>query len=435
MNSTEPQRAKERGNRSLTVTKVYIHDVLRSSQPLFSLAFIAAFHVPRPKSIMASPGTAPISLKLEANFGAGGIATDTLLSAMLRASSEISEIIFSPGRAPQVEIHGQLIPIQSSRLPMMTADETRRVASDLIGNNKQAVTMLREQGYCDVSYGISGIARFRANIFIQRGSCAVVMRVIPSAIPDIASLNLPAHLGKIGSLREGIVLVTGPRASGKSSTLAALLDRINEQQTCHIITIEDPIEFLHNHKRATVHQRELHSDTPSFILALRAALRQAPRVILVSEIRDQETLELILEAAESGHLVLSSLSTVDAVKTVERFVNMFESSEQQATRARLAKTLRYVISQRLIPRKDGNGRVAAIEVLHVDTEVRSCMEQENQPSASLSREMKRSTGNGTQHFDAAISQLVRSGVVDVETALAHASEPGELRQALGETDY
>jgi twitching motility protein PilT len=300
----------------------------------------------------------------------------------------------------------------------------------LIGNNKQAVTMLREQGYCDVSYGISGIARFRANIFIQRGSCAVVMRVIPSTIPDLASLNLPAQLTKIGTLREGIVLVTGPRASGKSSTLAALLDRINEQQTCHIITIEDPIEFLHNHKRATVHQRELHSDTPSFVLALRAALRQAPRVILVSEIRDQEILELMLEAAESGHLVLSSLNSVDAVKTVERFVNMFESSEQQTVRARLAKTLRYVISQRLIPRKDGNGRVAAVEVLHVDSEVRSCMEQENQPSASLSREIKRSTGNGTQHFDVAITQLVRSGVVDVEAALAHASEPGELRQVL-----
>jgi twitching motility protein PilT len=384
---------------------------------------------------MAAPGNAPISLKLEANFGSGGIATDTLLSAMLRASSEISEIIFSPGRAPQVEIHGQLIPVQSSRLQLMTADETRRVASDLIGNNKQAVTMLREQGYCDVSYGISGLARFRANVFIQRGSCAVVMRVIPSAIPDLATLKLPEHLAKIGQLREGIVLVTGPRASGKSSTLAALLDRINEQQTCHIITIEDPIEFLHNHKRATVHQRELHSDTPSFILALRAALRQAPRVILVSEIRDQETLELMLEAAESGHLVLSSLSTVDAVKTVERFANMFERSEQQATRARLSKTLRYVISQRLIPRKDGNGRVAAVEVLHVDNEVRSCMEQEGHPSASLSREMKRSTGNGTQHFDAAISQLVRSGVVDVETALAHASEPGELRQALSESSH
>ena len=317
----------------------------------------------------------------------------------------------------------------------MTADETRRVASDLIGNNKQAVTMLREQGYCDVSYGISGIARFRANIFIQRGSCAVVMRVIPSTIPDLASLNLPPHLEKIGTLREGIVLVTGPRASGKSSTLAALLDHINEHQTCHIITIEDPIEFLHNHKRATVHQRELHSDTPSFMLALRAALRQAPRVILVGEIKDRETLEIMLEAAESGHLVLSSLNTVDAVKTIERFVGMFESSEHYSIRARLAKTLRYVISQRLIPRKDGNGRVAAVEVLHVDSEVRSCMEQENHPSASLSREMKRSSGNGTQHFDAAIGQLVRAGVVDVETALAHASEPGELRQVLSESSH
>ena len=261
------------------------------------------------------------------------------------------------------------------------------------------------------------------------------MRVIPSAIPDLKSLGLPSHLAAVGTLREGIVLVTGPRASGKSSTLAALLDNINQLQTCHIITIEDPIEFLHNHKRATIHQRELHSDTPSFMLALRAALRQAPRVILVGEIKDRETLEIMLEAAESGHLVLSSLNTVDAVKTIERFVGMFESSEHTSIRARLAKTLRYVISQRLIPRKDGNGRVAAVEVLHVDSEIRSCMEQENHPSASLSREMKRSSGNGTQHFDAAIGQLVRAGVVDVETALAHASEPGELRQVLSESSH
>jgi twitching motility protein PilT len=209
-----------------------------------------------------------------------------------------------------------------------------------------------------------------------------------------------------------------------------LLDLINEQQTCHIITIEDPIEFLHNHKRATVHQRELHSDTPSFILALRAALRQAPRVIFVSEIRDRETLEIMLEAAESGHLVLSSLSTVDAVKTVERFVSMFESSEQSSVRGRLAKTLRYVISQRLIPRKDGNGRVAAVEVLQVDSQIRSCMEQEQQSSASISREMKRSSGQGTQHLDAAIGHLLRAGVIDVETALAHASEPLEFGHGL-----
>jgi twitching motility protein PilT len=383
---------------------------------------------------MAAPGSAPISLRVEPSFGIGPITTDALLSAMLRASSEISEIIFSPGRSPQVEIHGQLISVQHSRLQAMSADETRRIASDLIGSNKQAVNMLREQGFCDVSYGISGVARFRANVFIQRGSCAVVMRVIPGAIPTLASLNLPAHLSAIGRLREGIVLVTGPRASGKSSTLAALLDCINERQTCHIITIEDPIEFLHNHKQATIHQRELHSDTPSFILALRAALRQAPRVILVGEIRDRETLEIMLEAAETGHLVLSSLSTVDAVKTVERFVSMFESAEQSSVRARLAKTLRYVISQRLIPRRDGNGRVAAVEVLQVDPQIRSCMELESHPSASLSREMKRSSSNGTQHFDAAIGQLVRAGLVDIETALAHASEPAELRLALNATN-
>jgi twitching motility protein PilT len=381
---------------------------------------------------MAAPGNAPISFRLEANFAPGHIATDTLLAAILRSRKDVSEILFSPGRAPQVEIHGQLVSVENSRLQSMTADETRRVASDVIGTNKQAVTMLREQGYCDVSYGIAGVARFRANVFIQRGSCAVVMRVIPSAIPDLESLNLPAQLAEIGRLREGIVLVTGPRASGKSSTLAALLDRINEQQTCHIITIEDPIEFLHNHKRATVHQRELHSDTPSFLLALRAALRQAPRVILISEIRDVEVLELMLEAAESGHLVLSSLSTIDAVKTVERFVSMFPVSDQQATRGRLAKTLRYIISQRLIPRKDGNGRVAAVEVLRVDQEIRSCMEQDNQPNTTLSREMKRGTGNGTQHFDDAIGELVRSGIVDIETALAHASEPADLRRTLSE---
>ncbi len=381
---------------------------------------------------MATPGTAPISLSLATSFGSGGIATDSLLAAMLQASGEISEIIFSPGRAPQVEIHGQLIPVQSPRLQLMTADDTRRIGSDLIGSNKQAVTMLREQGFCDVSYGLSGKARFRANIFIQRGSCAIVMRVIPSALPSLASLGLPGSLEEVGTLREGIVLVTGPRASGKSSTLAALLDRINEQQTCHIITIEDPIEFLHNHKKATVHQRELHSDTPSFIQALRAALRQAPRVILVSEIRDVETLEVVLEAAETGHLVLSSLNTVDAVKTVERFVGMFEPSDHVEIRGRLAKTLRLVISQRLIPRKDGHGRVAAVETLKVDSRIRSCIEHESHPGTNLLREMKQG-GNGTQTFDEAIANLVRKGAVDFETAASFATDSAGLNAALGES--
>src|SRR5579863_2595720 len=261
-----------------------------------------------PQKPMAAPGSAPISVVVEPSNGSGTIAPHALLTAILRANSQVSDLIFSPGRPPQVEIHGQWIAIQGSAIRTLTADDTRRIASELIGENKQAIGLLREQGFCDVSYGLPGVARFRVNVFIQRGSCAVVMRVIATSIPAMSFLGLPPQLKKVAHLREGIVLVTGPRGSGKSSTLAALLDGINREQVCHIITIEDPIEFLHNHKRATVHQRELHSDTPSAAMALRAALRQAPDVILVGEMRDRETMEMVLEAAESGHLVLTSLN-------------------------------------------------------------------------------------------------------------------------------
>src|SRR4029077_11461413 len=241
------------------------------------------------KKTMAAPGTASLQVTLEPTSSTGTAATHALLAAMLRASEKVSDLIFSPGRPPQVEVYGQLIAVQGPGLRLLSADDTRRIASDLIGNNKQAINMLREQGSCDISFGLPGQARFRVNVFIQRGSCAVVMRVIPTSIPDFASLGLPAHLSDVASLRDGIVLVTGPRGSGKSSTLAELLDRINQDQTCHIITIEDPIEFLHNHKRATIPQRELHSDTPGFPQALRAALRQSPKVILLGDLRDHET--------------------------------------------------------------------------------------------------------------------------------------------------
>ena len=230
---------------------------------------------------MAAPGISPISVSLEDYSGSGKVATPALLAAMLRAAEKISDLIFSPGRPPQVQVYGQLIPVQVPGLGNLTADDTRRLAADLIGDNKQAVATLREQGSCDVSYGLAGVARFRVNIFIQRGSCAVVMRVISTLIPDLASLGLPAHLADVAKLRDGIVLVTGPAGSGKSSTLAVLLDCINREKYYHIITIEDPIEFLHNHKCSTIHQRELHSDTPSFAYALLSALRQAPKVILV----------------------------------------------------------------------------------------------------------------------------------------------------------
>jgi twitching motility protein PilT len=244
---------------------------------------------------MAAPTIAPISVALEDFSGNGRVGTPALLGAMLRAAEKISDLIFSPGRPPQVQVYGQMIPVQVQGLTVLSADDTRHIAADLIGDNKQAINTLREHGSCDISYGLPGLARFRVNVFIQRGSCAVVLRVIPTNIPDFAALRLPQQLTEITKLRDGIVLVTGSTGSGKSSTLAVLLDAINREKYYHIITIEDPIEFLHNHKCSTIHQRELHSDTPSFAHALRSAMRQAPKVILVGEMRDRETMEIVLE--------------------------------------------------------------------------------------------------------------------------------------------
>jgi len=379
---------------------------------------------------MAAPGQAPISVILEPSTGSGAVVTNALLASILRANNRVSDLIFSPGRMPQVEVNGQLIGVQGVGLRPFTADDTRRIASDLIGENKQAIAILREQGFCDISYGLPGVARFRVNVFIQRGSCAVVMRVIATSIPALATLGLPPQLAEVASLRDGIVLVTGARGSGKSSTLAALLDSINQQQVCHILTIEDPIEFLHNHKRATVHQRELHSDTPSIALALRAALRQAPNVILVGEMRDRETMEMVLEAAETGHLVLTTLNTVDVAKTVERIVGAFGAPEQSSIRSRLARTFRYVISQRLIPRKDGTGRIAIVEMVKAHSHIQSCIEINDHSGQNLLQAMRDGASDGMQYFDGELEKLVRVGVVDFDIAVMHATNPRELRQTL-----
>jgi twitching motility protein PilT len=379
---------------------------------------------------MAAPGSSPIAITFEGASGSGLIPTPVLLAGMLRASEKVSDLIFSPGRPPQVEIHGQLTAVEISGASVLTADDTRRIAADLIGTNKQAINTLREQGSCDVSYGLPGMARFRVNVFIQRGSCAIVMRVIPTLIPSFSSLRLPSQLEEVAQVRNGIVLVTGGSGSGKSSTVAALLDRINSQHCYHILTVEDPIEFLHNHKKSTVHQRELHSDAPNFALALRAALRQAPRVIMVGEIRDRETLEILLEAAENGHLVLSSMNTVDASKTVERIIANFSPTEQQSVRDRLAKTFRYIIAQRLIPRADSGGRTAVVEVLKSNSRTRDCVEQGERPGRTLLDAIKNSENEGMQHFDGEIAKLVRSGIVDLETGLCFASNATVLGQEL-----
>jgi twitching motility protein PilT len=277
---------------------------------------------------------------------------------------------------------------------------------------------------------LPGLARFRVNVFIQRGSCAVVLRVIPTNIPNFAALRLPQQLTEITKLRDGIVLVTGSTGSGKSSTLAVLLDAINREKYYHIITIEDPIEFLHNHKCSTIHQRELHSDTPSFAHALRSAMRQAPKVILVGEMRDRETMEIVLEAAETGHLVLSSLNTIDASQTVERIVSSFSPAEQKLVRERLAKSLRYIVCQRLMPKADRSGRVAAFEIMKANPHTRECVEKGERENNSLLDAIKGGEAEGMQHFDSEIAQLVQDRVVDLETGLSFATNPGALGQEL-----
>ena len=344
---------------------------------------------------------------------------------MLNSSEKISDLFFTPGKPPLVEINGKLTPAGAARA--LTTDDTRRIASDLMGNNQHAIENLKERGSCDVSYSMPGANRFRVNVFMQRGTCAVVMRVIPAKVPDLESLHLPAELNKIVELRNGIVLVTGPTGSGKSSTLAAIIDKINKEQSYHVLTIEDPIEFLHSHKNCIVHQRELHSDTPSFALALRAALRQAPKVILVGEMRDKETIEIAMEAAETGHLVLSTLHTIDASKTVERIVGAFPMAEQHTLRNRLAKSFRYIISQRLVPRKDGAGRIAVIEILKSTLRTREYVEKGETDGKTLLDAMRVGEQEGMQTFDGDIERLIRNGTLDMDTGLAYATNPGNLQ--------
>ncbi|HEV2424865.1 MAG TPA: PilT/PilU family type 4a pilus ATPase [Terriglobia bacterium] len=366
---------------------------------------------------------------MEANH----LAVPEILKIILGSQRSASDIFFSPGRPPQVEVSGALTPVEVAGLSLLTADDTARLAAELIGSNRTALEKLSSEGACDVSYAVAALARFRVNVFTQRGSRAIVMRVIPSSIPSLESLGLPAQLGEIAGLINGVVLVTGPTGSGKSSTLAALIDKINCDKAYHVITIEDPIEFLHSHKKSTVHQRELHSDTPSFALALRAALRQAPKVILVGEMRDRETIEIGLEAGETGHLVFSTLHTIDASKTVERLIGAFPLGDQSVVRSRLAKSFRFIVSQRLIPRKEGRGRVAAIEILKSTLRTREYIEKGETQGKSLVDAMRDGTLEGMQHFDAEIERLIRGGVIDLSTGLAYATNAGNLRLEL--SDY
>lgn len=349
-----------------------------------------------------------------------------VVQQMLAVSNKISDLIFSPGRPPQVELIGKLTPVQIHGMEMLTPAHTTAISKALIGSNKMAEDSLEKNGSADLSFSLPGLSRFRVNIFKQRGTYAIVMRVVPNEIPSFEELNLPPVLKDIAELKNGIVLVTGPTGSGKSSTLAAIIDLINQTKYYHIVTIEDPVEFMHRHKNSTVHQRELHSDTPNFAYALRAALRQAPKVILVGEIRDLETVEVALEASETGHLVLSTLHTTDAVKTVERLIGLFPKNEEHIIRLRLSGAFRFIVSQRLIPRADSRGRIAAIEILKSTARTRDYIEKGEREGKSLYDAMRDGDLDGMQVFDQEIERQIRSGIITMNDGLAYATNRQNL---------
>lgn len=356
-----------------------------------------------------------------------------ILKRMLAVDSKVSDLIFSPLRPPQVELTGDLEGVPVPGLESLTPAQIKTMADVMLAGNEQGLETLDKKGSADISYGVPGLARFRVNIFRQRGSVAIVMRVIPTKPPNWEELNLPEAVRSVANLKNGLVLVTGPTGSGKSTTLAAVIDLINSTKKYHVVTIEDPIEFIHDHKLSTIHQRELHSDTPDFALALRAALRQAPKVILVGEMRDRETIEVAMEAAETGHLVLSTLHTIDASKTIDRIIGVFPKIEEAAIRTRLSQSFRRIISQRLLP-KVGGGRAAAIEILVSNSRTREYIEKGEKEGRSITDAMLDGAIEGMQTFDRELEKMIRNGTITKEIGLAYASNANNLALMINDLD-
>jgi twitching motility protein PilT len=355
---------------------------------------------------------------------------DAWLCGILDHSDRVSDINFSVGRMPQVELDGQLIQMDLG-VEKLSAYQTEAIALHILAGDAPRIRTLVETGSTDCSYEVTGRNRFRVNIFQQRTQFAIVMRVIANDVPTVEQLFLPDEINNIADLKNGIVLVTGPTGSGKSTTLAAVINKINMEKGYHIVTIEDPIEYFHPHKKGTVNQREVGVDTKTFGLALRAALRQAPKVILIGEMRDIETIEIAMEAAETGHLVLSTLHTIDAAKTIERILGVFPKEQEAFVRRRFSASFRYVVSQRLVP-KVGGGRSAVLEILKSTQRTREYVLKGEQDGRSILDAMADGSLDGMQTFDQEFERLVRAGVVSIDTAMLNATNPTNLRLELAD---
>jgi twitching motility protein PilT len=354
---------------------------------------------------------------------------DPLLETMLDAAPNISDLNLSVGRPPQVEVDGSLHPVGYAGIERLLPYQTELIAMRLLQGKRDLAEKLVRTGSVDLSYSLARRTRFRVNIFSQRGTYSICLRVIPSKVPTIEELGLPPQLNEIADERNGIVLLTGPTGSGKSTTLAAIINKLNREKAIHIITIEDPIEYLHPHNKATINQREVGSDTQTFALALRAALRQAPKVILVGEMRDAETIQIALEASETGHLVLSTLHTIDAAKTIERIVGVFPRNEERQIRTRFAQAFKWVVSQKLIPKR-GGGRMAVCEVLRSTSRTREYVQEGEREGKSMIDAMEDGSLEGMQTFDRELERLILAGALDRELALSYATNRTNLQLRL-----
>lgn len=346
---------------------------------------------------------------------------DRILTTMLKAHKGVSDLNITVGKPPQVEASGQLVPvIFDPPLPRFTPFQTETLSLMLIQGDRRLTETLLREGSCDLSYYLEGLARFRVNIFSQRGYYSIVLRKLETKIPTIEELNLPPVFHKMAEEKNGLILVTGATGSGKSTSLAALLNVINEQKSVHIITLEDPVEFVHTHKKATFNQREMGIDFDRFASGLRAALRQAPKVILVGEMRDRETVEIGLSAAETGHLVMSTLHTIDAGQTINRIVGMFDQEEEKQIRIRLAETVRWIVCQRLLP-KEGGGRVASFEIMGSNLRIKEVILHGESEGKTFQDIINDAKAFGMQTFDSHITSLYQENMITESTALAYAS--------------
>jgi twitching motility protein PilT len=355
---------------------------------------------------------------------------DYLLSALLDYSKEVSDIIFTVDRPPQVEVSGQLV-VPPIELPVarLTPFQTETIALNLIGGSTRLTEDLLNTGSCDSSYTLGDKARFRINIFSQRGHYSIVLRKLNAQIPTLADLNLPDVITQSSKEKTGLVLVTGATGSGKSTTLASLINEINQRSAIHIITLEDPVEFIYSQRQATINQRELGTDFDTFSNGLRAALRQAPKVILVGEMRDRATVEIALSAAETGHLVFSTLHTIDTGQTINRILGLFEPDEQEQIRYRLADTMRWIVSQRLAP-KIGGGRFPLVEVMGANLRTKESIMLGESEGKSFYEIIEASQTFGWRTFDHSCLEAYRKGIISEETAILFASKRGQVTRGI-----